>query len=225
METVNMPVRQRKLTALCGLLGPAILITGCVVTALPYLGEKREAYSLLNHFISELGIVGVSERAEVFNKCLTVNGLIMAVFMAGLGQHLQTRLAYAAAVTGIVSGILCSLVGWIPMNNLVPHLWAAFAFFGCGLLTIGLFTLVISRDKGNKLPAWLVIPGLMAFTSFAAFLLYPLVTWQTPLQIVHVSRTARPDVWAVTIFEWMVFVTVMAWITLVSVCLWCGQRR
>ncbi|MCX6908294.1 MAG: DUF998 domain-containing protein [Verrucomicrobia bacterium] len=224
-----MPDWQRKLTALCGLLGPAILITGCVVTALPYLGEKREAYSLLNHFISELGIVGVSERAEVFNGCLTVNSLIMAVFMAGLGRHLQTRLAQAAAISGVASGILCSLVGQIPMNNLVPHLWAAFAFFSCGLLTVGLFSFVIGRDKGNKLPSWLVAPGLIATASFAAFLAYPLVTWQTPLEIVRISRTARPDAWAVTIFEWMVFITVTAWIILVSVCLWArgtrGQQR
>ncbi|MFA6560661.1 MAG: hypothetical protein WCV00_01975 [Verrucomicrobiia bacterium] len=157
-----MSIWQQKLTSLCGLLGPVILVAGCAVTALPFHGEKGETYSLLNHLISELGVVGVSNLAAVFNGSLTIAGLIIAVFMAGLGRHLQTRLAHAAAVSGVVSGILCSIVGRIPMNDLVPHLWAAFSFFSCGLLTVGLFSLVIARDKEKKLPRWLVISGLMA---------------------------------------------------------------
>lgn len=219
-----MSIWQRKLTSLCGLLGPVILVTGCAVTALPFHGEKGETYSLLNHLISELGVVGVSKLAAVFNGSLTIAGLIIAVFMAGLGRHLQTRLARAAAVSGVVSGILCSIVGRIPMNDLVPHLWAAFSFFSCGLLTVGLFSLVIARDEKKRLPRWLVVSGLMAFASFAAFLAYPLITRQTPVEIVRVSQTARPDIWAAAILEWLVFITVTTWIVLVSVCLWAQKE-
>lgn len=220
LENMNTSTRQQKLTALCGLLGAAIVIAGCVATALPYAGEKGEAYSLLNHFISELGIVGVSKLAEVFNMSLIAAGLIIAVFMAGLGRHLQTRLAHAAAVSGAGAGILCSMVGCVPMNDLVPHLWVAFSFFSCGLLTVGLFSHVIARDPEHKLPRWLVIPALMTFGSFAAFLAYPVVTWQTPIEMIRVSQTARPDIWAATILEWLVLITVTTWIALVSVCLW-----
>jgi hypothetical protein len=209
---------QRKLTALCGLLGAGIVIAGCVAAALPYRGEKGEVYSTLNHFISELGIVGVSESAAVFNGSLTAAGLVIGVFMAGLGWHLRTRLATAGAVAGVVSGVLCGIVGRIPMNDLVPHLWIAFAFFSCGLLTVGLFSVEIVRER--KLPRWLAFFGLAAFVSFAAFLAYPLVTRQTPMEIVRISRTARPDVWTATILEWLVLVTVTAWILLVSACLW-----
>ncbi|MBI5684401.1 MAG: DUF998 domain-containing protein [Verrucomicrobia bacterium] len=211
---------QRKLTILCGLLGVVIVITGCVVTALPFHGEQGENYSVLNHFISELGIVGVSKLAAVFNGSLTCAGLVIAVFMAGLGRHLQTALAQTASVAGVASGALCSVVGRIPMNDLVPHLWAAFAFFSCGLLTVGLFCVEIARDKEERLPRWLAVAGLLAFVSFAAFLAYPLVTRQTPFEIVRISRTARPDIWAVAILEWLVLITVTAWIILVSACLW-----
>lgn len=220
---MHMLVWQRKLTALCGLLGAVTVIIGCVATALPFRGEKGEAYSALNHLISELGIVGVSESAAVFNGSLTAAGLIIALFMAGLGRHLQTRLATAGAITGVASGVLCSVVGRIPMNDLVPHLWVAFAFFTCGLLTVGLFSVEIVREK--KLPQWLAIPGLIAFVSFAAFLAYPRVTGQTPLEIIRISRTARPDIWAAAILEWLVLATVTAWIVLVSACLWPQEKN
>lgn len=224
LKNMNTSTRQRRLTSLCGLSGAAIVIAACVATALSYVGAKKEAYSLLNHFISELGIVGVSKLAGVFNMCLIAAGLIIAVFMAGLGQCLQTRQARVAAVSGVVAGILCSFVGWIPMNYLVPHLWVAASFFSCGLLTVGLFSHAIARDPERQLPRWLVIPALMAFISFAALLAYPVVTWQTPLEMVRISQTARPDIWAATILEWLVLITVTAWIILVSACLWARKN-
>lgn len=221
-----MCVWQKRLTALAGLLGPAVLITGCVVTALSFHGKKGEAYSLLNHFVSELGFVGVSELAGVFNGCQTIGGLVIAISMVGLGRHLQTGLAYAAAVSGMVSGMLCGLLGQIPMNDLAPHLAAAFSFFFSGLLSVGLFCLVIARDAKNRLPRWLLVPGLIAFASFAAFLAYPLIARQTPGEIIRLYRTARPDIWAIAILEWLVFITTMFWIVLVSVCLWAqGDHR
>ena len=211
---------KRKLTSLCGLLGPVILTAGCVVAALPFHGKKGEAYSLLNHFISELGFVGVSKLAEVFNGCQTLSGLIIVMFMAGLGRHFQTRLAYAAAVSGAVSGILCSLLGLIPMNDLAVHLKAAFFFFFSGLITVGLFSLVIARDTEKRLPKWLLVPGLIAFASFAAFLAYPLVTRQTAAEIIKLYYTARPDIGVIAILEWLVFIMVTTWMLLVSACLW-----
>ncbi len=221
-----MCVWQRRLTALAGLLGPAVLITGCAVTALSFHGKKGEAYSLLNHFVSELGFVGVSKLAGVFNGCQTISGLLIAISMAGIGRHFQTRLACAGAVSGMVSSILCGLLGQIPMNDLVPHLVAAFSFFFSGLLTAGLFCLVIARDTAGKMPKWLLVPGLVVLASFAAFLAYPLIARQTPAEIIRLYHTARPDIWAIAILEWLVFITVMIWIILLSACLWLqGNRR
>lgn len=214
-----MSPRQRQLTVLCGLLGPVVLIAGCVAAALPYSGEKGEPYSALNHFISELGFVGVSERAEVFNACQTVSGLLVAVFMAGLGRHFQTRLARVAAASGVVSAVLCGSLGQVPMNFLVPHLKMAFVFFLGGLLTVALFSVVIVRDKHGRLPRWVAIPGGMAVASFAALLAYPVVTRQTVAELIELYRTARPAVWGIAIIEWLVLVSAMAWILLVSVCL------
>ncbi len=198
-----MSAWQRKLIALCGLLGPVILTAGCVVAAIPYRGEKGEVYSALNHFISELGFVGVSSLAPVFNACQTTSGLLIALFMAGLGRHFRTKLACAAAASGVVSGTLCSLLGQIPMNDLPHHLKTAFAFFGSGLLTVALFSLVLVRDRENKLPKWLLVPGLIAFAGFVLLLAYPPLTRQTLADLIRIYRTARPDIWLVAILEWL----------------------
>ena len=61
-----------------------------VVTALAYTGSKGQPYSPLNHWVSELGEVGVSELASVFNVGLIIGGLCFAVFMpssAGRGAE------------------------------------------------------------------------------------------------------------------------------------------
>jgi len=215
----NLKLSSHKVTSLCGLLGVAVLSGGCIVTAIPYHGQKGEPYSLLNHFISEMGYVGVSRLADVFNGCQMIGGLILAMFMFRLGQHLRTRWSYAAAALGVVSGVSGGFAGCIPMNYLVPHLTAAYGFFFGGLITVGLFSFIIGGDKGNKLPKWLVIPGLFAFVSFAAFLALPVITGKNYMAMFFSPRFVRPDIWAIAVLEWLVFLATMAWIVLVSACL------
>ena len=62
-----MKVDSKKLTYICGFLGPAIMILGSLITAILYHGKKGGSYSILNHYISKLGEVGVSRLAPVFN--------------------------------------------------------------------------------------------------------------------------------------------------------------
>ena len=52
------------------LAGVFVLVSGIAITALTYRGTQGERYSLLNHSISELGEVGVSRLAWVFNTCM-----------------------------------------------------------------------------------------------------------------------------------------------------------
>lgn len=215
-----MPLRQRKLASFCGLLGAGVLIISCAVPAFSFHGKDGEAYSLLNYFISELGLVGVSKLAAVFNGCLVVSSLSIGMFMVGLGRHFQTKLACAAAAAGMVFAMLGSVVGQIPMNDLEIHLKMAFCYFLSGLFTIGLFSLVIARDTNNRLPRWLLIPSLIAIASFAALVAWPLITRQTLADIIRVYRTSRPGIWVLAILEWLVFITGTTWIILVSACLW-----
>ncbi|MFN2215452.1 MAG: DUF998 domain-containing protein, partial [Anaerolineales bacterium] len=73
----------QKFTYTLGFLGPIIVVAGSLLTAVVYSGKIGEHYSLLNHFISELGEVGVSQWAIVFNVSLVIGGLCITAFMLG----------------------------------------------------------------------------------------------------------------------------------------------
>ena len=88
--------------------------------ALRYRGKAGERFSLLNHFISELGEVGVSRGAWAFNGGLALTGLLLLPFVVHLGIVLGGVLGwggafFAAAATGGVAA-----VGIFPMNNRKP---------------------------------------------------------------------------------------------------------
>src|SRR3989304_4746513 len=59
------------------LAGALSAILGSLTAAAAYRGRQGETYSLLNHFISELGEAGVSRLAWVFNLGLILCGLCL----------------------------------------------------------------------------------------------------------------------------------------------------
>ena len=221
----NKPrIDPRKLTSVFGLCATAIIAISSLITALAYRGESGEPYSILNHYISELGQVGVSPLALLFNVCLIAAGLFMVVFMLGLGQYFGTKLSCVAAVVGVFCAFSCSLVGVFPMNNLSTHVPVAFSFFYSGLVTITLFTVVTIVDKQKTLPKWLAVFGVMGASSFAGFLAVPHLTHMTHTQTLSAHIVERPAFSLITTLEWAIFFTLMLWILLVSLELMLGQH-
>ena len=219
-----MKVDIKKLTYICGFLGPAILILGSLITAIPYHGKRGEPYSILNHYISELGEVGVSRLSPVFNNSLIVGGLILVIFVIGLGLHIHTKLGYVASAFGIFSCISCGLVGIFPMNNLSIHNVVTFSFIYSGLVAITLFNLVIIVDKEKKISKWLLIPGIVTVASFASFLIIPYIISSTHGHTLHPHRLVRSHIRLNPILEWSVFFTVVAWFVLMSIYLMAKRR-
>jgi hypothetical membrane protein len=164
------------------------MILGSLITAILYRGKKGESYSIINHYISKLGEVGVSRLAPVFNFSLIVGGLVLVIFMLGLVLYIHTKLGYVATAFGIFSCISCSLVGVFPMNNLSIHTAVSYSFFYSGLVAIALFNLVIIFDKQNKVSKWLLIPGIITVASFASFLVMPYITSSTMCKLlIHID--------------------------------------
>jgi hypothetical membrane protein len=212
-----MKIDSRKFTYICGFLGPAILILGSLITAIPYRGKEGESYSILNHFISELGEVGVSALAPVFNASLIVGGLILVIYVTGLGLYIHTKRGAVATAFGIFSCISCSLLGVFPTNNPSIHDALADSFFYNGLVATTLFTLGIIFDKENKVSKWLAVPAIITVAGFASFLVIPETASLTRVQTLHPHRFTRPDIWPTTISEWSVFISGMAWFVLTSI--------
>ena len=90
------------------LWGMAASLVGLVFVLTPqlfYTGAEGEPYSMFNHAVSELGELGVSELAWMFNIGLFLAGILFIPFMIGLGLYLENILGKLAAVGGVYSSV------------------------------------------------------------------------------------------------------------------------
>ena len=210
-----------------GLIGVGLISLGSLAAGLAYRGKLGEAYSPLNHFVSELGEVGVSELAWAFNTGLFLGGLCLVFFLLHLGKLIGGWLGALFGIFGLACGVSGTMVGVFPMNNLSPHIFWAMNFFNLGLGLMVFFSLIVLFGRGN-LPRWLAAPGLLGVAAFAAFLYTPAPATEEmdTLAAAHtMMTTARPDVWQMAVFEWAAVGSVLVWAALVTGVLLVRTRR
>jgi hypothetical membrane protein len=203
---------------LFGIVGVAFALMGTLVAAFVYRGKQGERYSPLNHYISELGEVGVSRFAWVFNLCLVITGLCLLPACISLGMLLPGVLAKVGIAVGEVCSVSLSLVGVFPMNKLKPHAFAAMTYFRTGLVMVFLFSLAIILQPDSKLvlSRWYALAGLPSLLSFAAFLVLAHIKSREDEEALEADEEMREDVSSIAIAEWMIFITLVLWFVLVS---------
>lgn len=200
------------LAPLAGMLGVTIISISLLFTALTFDG--RAAYSIFNHFISELGDTRESPWYIVFCIGLFISGILNTIFITGLGLYLDSRIGNWAMRIGIVAGLASSITGLIPADEaLIPHLVAAITFFIGSLLTAALFGLAILKDE-NQMPKWMVVPSFIVSIIGIIFLVLPN---ELVIQFLRFDPGfVRPDFWINPFFEWLVFFSLSGWILMVS---------
>jgi hypothetical membrane protein len=210
----------RRNYAYFGLAGVGVVCFCSLVTALFYTGSSGEPYSLIDHFISELGEVGVSPLAWLFNLGLVAGGLLFIVFILGLGLSLPGWLAKAGMVAGVGAGLALVGVGLFPMNHLPSHLTAAMTYFRLGLVTIVLFGLAIQlQPKGRVvIDKRANLASLLAATFYASFVLFSSLIpipggTEAVYQALHSNRS---KVWPLAVMEWLVFFLTILWFAVVA---------
>ena len=215
-----------RVAATLGIVAFAAIALGSGWAAAAYTGQAGEPYSPLNHWISELGQLGVSSQAAVFNAALIVGGAGFVVFVAGLAWTSPSRLAWAFGPVGAAAGIGGLLVGVFPMNDADQHVIAASVFFNLGWIFIALASLAFVRHRERRHPAWLAPVGAASVVAFIAFL--------ASLQTDAFSRqrmassgpiTDRPEVWIAPILEWATLLSIMVWVLLASIAWWRALRN
>lgn len=204
-----------------GLAGSLIITTAMVVTGIIYRGRKGERYSPLNHFISELGEVGVSSAATLFNSGLIVGGATLLPFAIGLGLALPTPWGILAMLAGCWAAISSLLVGIFPMNNLTPHVKVAMSYFRSGLATMLLFSLAIFlQPQGQRtIPIYAGALGLLGAGAYAFFIFgsRPKPDGEQVTDILDPAAISeRPRVWKIAVMEWMVYAATLLWFLSVS---------
>ncbi len=202
-----------------GLCGGLAAVTGAIISAVVYTGTSGERYSPLNHFISELGEVGVSRLAWLFNGALILSGLLLAPCCLAIGIIIPGWLSKAGMAAGIGASTALALVGVFPMNRLKPHIIVSQMYFRLGLVMSVLFTLAIAAQSGpvpiiSRAVAWYGLPAILAY---AAFIIYGAIVFRrTKNSELEVNFTNRPRLWPLAILEWMIFLTTVLWFAAIA---------
>jgi hypothetical membrane protein len=201
-----------------GVIGSTFFMVAAVIAALAYTGTAGQGFSPLNHWVSELGEIGVSSLALVFNIGLIVGGVAFALFMTALGLLRRTRLAWTYATIGCVAGISCALVGVFPMNQRAIHIVVALGFFVLGWIAVALASIDIWRRPDPRFARWLPALGAITVALFLMFLSVYIPYLYTG------TGSDRPQLSAATVLEWLVAVGLIGWVLAASFTWWRHSR-
>jgi hypothetical membrane protein len=199
-----------------GLAGGLAAMLAMAIPAFLYAGRTAERYSPFNHFVSELGEIGISRSASVFNAGLILSGLLLFPFVTGLGLAVPGLAAKAGMVFGWSASLACAAIGFYPMNRLKPHLLAAVVFFDCSLAAVFLFTLSYwLQPPGVELvPRGLAAVGLLSLAFQILFffggLRIPVGTDGETFMRMDPTRP-RPAFWRLPIMEWLAVLSIIVW--------------
>jgi hypothetical membrane protein len=199
-----------------GLAGCMLVAFSVAYSALCYTGKTEEHYSILNHFISELGEVGVSKKATVFNSGLILAGISLVPFILGIGFLLDNLWAKLGILFGLTTAISCALVGVFPMNNLNAHVRAATLYFRSGFITVILLTIgILTQPMNQVVVPWYagIFGGLAVFAyGYFLFLIRNQKIGRGETDTLNPDAISeRPRFWLVALVEWMVFFTTLFW--------------
>jgi len=212
---------------LFGMAGSVVLLACVLVPMAVYTGNAGERYSPLNHFISELGEVGVSRLAPVFNAGLIAAGVLYVPFVLGLGATLGGWWGAAGTLAGLVSAVSVACVGVFPMNHFPPHIAAAMTFFRSGLVTVLLFGIAIQRQRPEHraIDRRANIAGVATVIAYAAFLLVLQLQTGGAESIDPGWLSARPAIRITAVLEWLILVAMIVWFFVVAACRRSAEAR
>jgi hypothetical membrane protein len=201
---------------LFGILASLIILAALSIPIPMYTGRAGEKYSVLNHFVSELGEVGVSRGAKVFNEGLVAAGVLFIPFTLGLGFSIQNLWAKFGMIAGIWTAVWLLLIGVFPMNNLKPHIIAALSFFDGGLATILFFTVGLwMQPVGTG-----ILPRVMPWIGVVCILIDIVFLTLNPRPSSDIVAgdflrldplKNRPRIWMMPISEWLVVFVSTLW--------------
>ncbi|MHA2026907.1 MAG: DUF998 domain-containing protein [Candidatus Thorarchaeota archaeon] len=200
---------------LWGLAGSLVGLVFVLTPQLFYSGTEGEPFSMFNHAVSELGELGVSELAWMFNIGLFVAGILFIPFMIGLGIYIDNIISKIAAVGGVYSAVSVALVGVYPMNYLYEHSVTAISFFLSGMVMTLLWAIAILAQREVRVNKALSLGGFINMIIFALFLYGPFDSFGPP----------RPEFSMRITLEWAIYFAIIGYLLLLSLYVWRKERN
>lgn len=226
-NTFNNTFKQK--FPLFGISASILLLIGFLVPQKDFRNIEGQTYAILNHFISELGWVGVSKHAFIFNLCLICSGLLYAIFTYGLVRQFGGFWSKITGRLGILSSLSVTLVGIFPIQSspvaFVFHLIAGLMFFVFAFLTFisALFMLFFDTNKiipKSHLLVYLVVP-LYIIPWLNLEYDYKLFQYVDMLEVKIINR---PEVWIYSAIEWALAILALTNLFLISLYFLIRQR-
>ena len=174
-----------------------------------------EPFSMFNHTVSELGELGVSEFAMMFNIGMMLAGILFFPFMIGLGLYLENIIGKIAAIVGAFSALSIYLVGIYPMNNATMHGITAISFFLSGLVMTVLWALAILAQKNVKIPKIFSLGGFINAVIFALFLFGPWGSYEETRPVFSMRIT----------LEWAIYFAIVSYLFILALYVWNKERN
>jgi hypothetical membrane protein len=196
-------------TGFLGLFGAGLILLAALVTAIPYRGWAGEAYSPLNHFISELGELERSQLAPLFDAALVIGSVSLMLFLYLLSRRATGPARTGLAVAGLLAGLGGLLVGVFPMDTGALHRIVSGVFFLTSWLVAGVFTLWLARTRSRILPRWLLAPAVLAVVVDLVFVVI-YTTYRPAHPDAHI--VIRDGVWIYPLLEWASLLSLLVWI-------------
>jgi hypothetical membrane protein len=179
-----------------------------------YEGALGEPFSMFNHYVSELGEIGVSELAWMFNIGMIIAGILFTPFMIGLGLYLNNIVSKIALLVGVFSCVSIIFVGIYPMNYVTGHTISAMSFFLSGLVMTLLWALAILVQKENRVHKGLSLGGFINMAIFTLFLYGP---WES-------SGGTRPEFSMSVTLEWAIYFAIVGYLLIVALYVWRKEK-
>jgi hypothetical protein len=195
-----------------GMLGCIISGIGIIITIITYVGRQNEPYSVLNHFISELGDYSINDLAVLFNIALISTGICLIIFISATKELFNSRLFRLARIFGYWMSFGGGAVGIFSMNIRAVHRVAAISFFLGALLWVSCFSLAVFFDSSKVLGKKWALFGVCVISIFVVFFIMMSNDQARLIMFGSLSGENRPIYIPFALMEWIVYWTLIVWI-------------
>jgi len=205
---------KNKIAPIAGIFACLTLYSSIAISAYSFKGLQGQSFSLLNHFISDLGNFNLSSNFNLFNAGVVLAGIGFGVFAYGCDGLIHSKLAKASVVIAIIASVLLMGVGLVPTTAGPLHLIIALSFFILMTLGLALYSLCIWQTSNSPFPKSSALYGLLSPISLFIFMLMP-----KDLLALEEEQGAlfdRPDFWGLAFSEWTVFFFLTSWVLVIS---------